>query len=937
MWCISYCKVSLKMNFWIGSSSHCHESRWLSGLACGLLWLALASSCTGQTTDGSLNQKPDKAIVAQLIRQLGADDFQTRQEASRQLLEFGASVVPELKEGLDTKDPEVRGRLQAILIAIGMQIPLDSAYTMSDILAQYEYLPEYGQYALLSELASICPLGFILDFLNDLPDQEVALERQTSAFSLPLAIATRSLNQDSTQVLEILRHPFVQRHYPDLSFGGLRLLGQADAEAERWLARSNNEERTDSELMTLIVALEAAGRMSEARSLIERIKDVALRKKRLDDWDMKHGRWDSIWAQLPELTWMNRGGLKLAEVDHSEAQELMKRLTIARLAGRDQDYPAARDLTVKLLESVDPNSKDEAMASVEVLLRGLLINGEVEVAMTAARRLSPYQALQIANNTNQFDVAREILELPAEVAERWKWITDKTTQLRTLSRKYSSSEDTSNIETEIMDLHSMLIAASEHLANVGLHTDATVLLENMLTKTTEDDYQSSQRRKNIVETLAGLQPEDFWKTVTENYSQNYYELWYLQNSLFSSQLELSRFWNYRVQESKVFQDQKLNAIAMLINDPLAEFTDVFDLEALLAEAHREAKGERPQQSSGEIYVQIGLTYLAHGRWQEYRTMLEKAANDFKNSRAAWFLGRDAYDEGRWLAAIEYLSHADKSQVVNSRVLCLLMLSRAYRETGDEQRADDTRLAAYCVSQMGLTPGAVLELITYGFAPELIAFDLGVFANTHALAGTDDLQSARWAEIQLVQLLQNPSFGQMNLIYLLANYRNTIVRRAAALSAQNLPEEAERLIQSQGVNMLSYGSLCEKLIPTMEQRGQTEVAERIFNRQADWFVEQLKQYPNSNTLLNSFAWTCVCANRRLVEATYCSERSLVLRPRLKHYLDTLAALYFRQGRHAEAIELTKECLMLDPEYAHYRRQLQKFLSESAKQTQPAVLK
>jgi tetratricopeptide (TPR) repeat protein len=176
---------------------------------------------------------------------------------------------------------------------------------------------------------------------------------------------------------------------------------------------------------------------------------------------------------------------------------------------------------------------------------------------------------------------------------------------------------------------------------------------------------------------------------------------------------------------------------------------------------------------------------------------------------------------------------------------------------------------------------------------------------------------------MYETLDSDRFPLLNDLYPLSMYRDSQIRKAKALSAVGKVNEAEALVVRHGALLYSDASLSEELVAKMLDRGQTEVAKRIFGLQADWFTSQLQQCPNSNLLLNNFAWTCVCAGLQTELATYCSERSLQVRPKQKHYMDTLAALYFKQGRVEEAVQLTRQCLTQDPENPHYRTQLKKF--------------
>ena len=58
---------------------------------------------------------PDAERIAELIRQLGDDDFATREEATRQLMDVDLSARDQVLAAQETTDPEVRERLAKIL------------------------------------------------------------------------------------------------------------------------------------------------------------------------------------------------------------------------------------------------------------------------------------------------------------------------------------------------------------------------------------------------------------------------------------------------------------------------------------------------------------------------------------------------------------------------------------------------------------------------------------------------------------------------------------------------------------------------------------------------------------------------------------------------------------------------------------------------------
>jgi hypothetical protein len=81
--------------------------------------LVVASSGPARADDEAPAAPASPVDIAALVRQLGADGFDERAEASRQLQELGRAAEPELRQALAaTADPEVRWRLEQLLLRI---------------------------------------------------------------------------------------------------------------------------------------------------------------------------------------------------------------------------------------------------------------------------------------------------------------------------------------------------------------------------------------------------------------------------------------------------------------------------------------------------------------------------------------------------------------------------------------------------------------------------------------------------------------------------------------------------------------------------------------------------------------------------------------------------------------------------------------------------
>jgi len=75
--------------------------------------------CVRSAVDAVPDKPVDEAALAripELIKQLGADEFATRESATEELKKIAARIIPQLQAEFEkTKDPEVRARLKKLL------------------------------------------------------------------------------------------------------------------------------------------------------------------------------------------------------------------------------------------------------------------------------------------------------------------------------------------------------------------------------------------------------------------------------------------------------------------------------------------------------------------------------------------------------------------------------------------------------------------------------------------------------------------------------------------------------------------------------------------------------------------------------------------------------------------------------------------------------
>jgi hypothetical protein len=67
---------------------------------------------------GGAPTEKEKAEIAKLVKDLGAAEFAVREAASRGVLKYGGKALPQLREALKDRDPEVVQRAEAAIKAI---------------------------------------------------------------------------------------------------------------------------------------------------------------------------------------------------------------------------------------------------------------------------------------------------------------------------------------------------------------------------------------------------------------------------------------------------------------------------------------------------------------------------------------------------------------------------------------------------------------------------------------------------------------------------------------------------------------------------------------------------------------------------------------------------------------------------------------------------
>src|SRR5678810_521942 len=86
---------------------------------------------------------PDGAETARLIKQLDSDDFDTREAAAKQLVDFGESIRPVMEKVATTGDDlEMRARAVKVIQALNAKLQVILYDLHSDVVLGVAFTPE---------------------------------------------------------------------------------------------------------------------------------------------------------------------------------------------------------------------------------------------------------------------------------------------------------------------------------------------------------------------------------------------------------------------------------------------------------------------------------------------------------------------------------------------------------------------------------------------------------------------------------------------------------------------------------------------------------------------------------------------------------------------------------------------------------------------------
>ena len=162
-------------------------------------------------------------------------------------------------------------------------------------------------------------------------------------------------------------------------------------------------------------------------------------------------------------------------------------------------------------------------------------------------------------------------------------------------------------------------------------------------------------------------------------------------------------------------------------------------------------------------------------------------------------------------------------------------------------------------------------------------------------------------------------------FLELRFRTHVLRAKDALKKEDFATAAAAT-KTASEHLPAHPSLAEQLIPKLDQNGQSEVADEIFERAFAIASSNCGLFPKNPEAHHDLAYFASLSKRRLDDALKHVDRAIELDPVSGAYHMTRARIQFFKGNREEAFETAKRAIELDPaniafpnEFSHWASQ------------------
>src|SRR5206468_2109258 len=125
-----------------------------------------------------------------------------------------------------------------------------------------------------------------------------------------------------------------------------------------------------------------------------------------------------------------------------------------------------------------------------------------------------------------------------------------------------------------------------------------------------------------------------------------------------------------------------------------------------------------------------------------------------------------------------------------------------------------------------------------------------------------------------------------------------------------------------------------IIHDLRDSGHQAEADEVYARAKRLFAQRATEFPDSGPANNLLAWFESRCKRDLDDALAHAKKASQIEPESTAILDTLAEAHFQRGEIDAALDLVHQCLKLEPNSPHHKKNLARF---TAAKNEPATKK
>jgi hypothetical protein len=859
----------------------------LAALALGALAVTFLAAAPVPT-------KPTKEQIAGWVKQLGADDFTTREEATKRLWQAGEAAEAALQEALASDDAEVKRRARELLEKFRWGIYPDTPAKVVDLITAYKAAGDANSKTrLVGELLKAGSHG-CRAVVKIARAEEPGLRRQLFAeIAANLSSAVPAmLEEGNFDRLEALL---------EAGLAGDPRQGVTNYTAF-WVLRGKLDERIALHKSLAVKGGEERGQQYQVLAYLHRAKGDLADARRAAE---KAGRKDLVAALLYEAgDWKALARQPDLLGAGNEVERLGYRAAYARLAGDARALDEAVEGLRKSAGAAPAPSPGKMFGPA----KALFLNDRPADAMAALEKGSnPALLFELLCARLEYREALALAEKAAAAGGPQAKVLEalKARTLYILGEKDKARAAFAGCAAAIKDgadeLWYETLIDSE--ARVGLRDEAFEHAGRVLTGSRDPGMPGRLFPKLFPE--RGETAEMLWAILRQqNAAQPPGDALKALRALLDGKAS--------AKEVSAVAEPATAKLAALRPDEADRWARALAEAALACKQEALARAALERAATGGALLRLGDVLAQKKDWKGAAERYRRAWRELEKrpSPREAPLPLPLYLAG---VALEKAGQAAEGKKYVEQAHWVLLGDEAERldfarELGrrghDKAAAREYRL----ITQAG-HPGSFYV----GEAVRRLAAD--------ALARKDYLKAAAGHEEAMLRCLQQGiDFVNPSAYVGVPTYVHRL--RAAGYFKAGKVEEALREVALAQAAMPGGVEVPITVVPELERLGRKKEAAEVFDRAAAVYEKLCRDYPNCAWAHNSAAWLSACCRRNLEAALAHAEKAVKLAPDVAGHLDTLAEVHFQLGHKEKAVELQKKVVQREPNKAYFRLQLKR---------------